>query len=51
MANEVDGEIDRYDFRAETRFDKLYTGVASPRLKSLPHGTSGAWRILARRIR
>jgi hypothetical protein len=33
--NPISGKIDGYDFEGPTRFDKLFTGIASPRPKSL----------------
>lgn len=40
--NFVSGEIDGYDFEGPTRFDKLFTGIAVERPKSLdPHDKTG----------
>src|SRR6185503_12009238 len=33
--NEISGELDGYAFEAPTRFDKLFTGIAVERPKSL----------------
>ena len=32
----LSGDVDGYDFTAPTRFDKLFTGLAAERPKSLP---------------
>ena len=37
-AHPMSGEVDGYDFSAPTRFDKLFTGIAVERPKSLVAG-------------
>lgn len=40
--NPVSGEVDGYEFTGPTRFDKLFTGIAVERPKSLdPHDRTG----------
>jgi hypothetical protein len=46
--NPVSGELDGYDFEGPTRFDKLFTGIAVERPRSLdPHDRSGTESITA----
>ena len=40
--NPVSGEVDGYDFEGPTRFDKLFSGIAMPRPRSLdPNDLTG----------
>jgi hypothetical protein len=40
--NEISGDVDGYDFSGPTRFDKLFTGIAVERPKSVdPNDMSG----------
>jgi hypothetical protein len=43
----ITGQIDAYDFSAPTRFDKLFTGLAMERPKSMPYSTDGCEGIMA----
>jgi hypothetical protein len=46
--NPVSNEVDGYDFRGPTRFDRLFAGVAVERPKSLdPHDRTGTEDITA----